>query len=77
MTARKQVQGGSRFGRFKDRMAEAAGTAALSYTRGRRSFGPFVRLARPANDNRAHLFVLVFRGLIVGGLIALIASAVF
>jgi len=76
MAAKKQVHGGFRLGRFKDRMAEATGTTALSYARGRRSFGPFIRIARPANDNRVPILLLFFRGLVMVTLLGLLASVV-
>lgn len=75
MAAKKQKRGGSRFSRFRERPADTHGSTALNYTRGR-AFGPFVRLAQPANDNRVPAPLLLLRALLMASLVALAASMI-
>ena len=77
MVANNQITR-SALDRLKDRMAEAAAAGTASYgPLGKRAFRPMVRLGRPANDNRVPVPVLIYRVLIVGVVLALLASAVF
>jgi hypothetical protein len=75
MAAEKKRLSGSRFGRLRDRVAEAAGTATLNHGRGR-AFGPFVRLGQPANDNRPPLSLVILRIAVTVALLGLTASMV-
>jgi hypothetical protein len=72
MAAKKKTDRRSRFGRFKERVSEASGTTTLSYTRGQRTFRPFVRVTRPANDNRLPVALLLLRTLMVIVLLGLL-----
>jgi hypothetical protein len=75
MAAEKQTQnhGGSRFGRFRGRLNDAA--AATAVNRGR-AFGPFIRLAQPANDNRVPVPLLVLRTVVLIALLGLMATVI-
>jgi hypothetical protein len=75
MAAEKKKRSGTRFGRFRERIGETAGTTPLGYGRGR-GFGPFVRLAPPANDNRVPPSLLVLRAVVAIALLGLMASMI-
>jgi hypothetical protein len=78
MVANNQNTKRSALDRLKDRMAEAAAAGTASYgPLGKRTFRPTVRVASPANDNRVPAPVLVYRVLVVGAVMALLASAIF
>lgn len=66
----KQKGGGSRFGRFRNRVAEATAGAQVHG----RAFGPFVRLRQPANDNRMPTPLLLVRAAVLAALAAMAVS---
>lgn len=78
MVAKNQNTRRSALDRLKDRMAEAANAGTASYgPLGKRTFRPTIRLSRPANDNRLPTPILIYRALVVGGMLALLSSAIF
>lgn len=78
MVANNQNTKRSALDRLKDRMAEAANAGTASYgPLGKRAVGATVRLGRPANDNRLPVPILIYRVLVIGVILALLASAIF
>jgi hypothetical protein len=78
MVANNHYTKRSALDRLKERMAEAANAGTASYgPLGKRAFGSTVRVGRPANDNRTPAPILVYRVLVVGVVLSLLASAIF
>lgn len=74
MAAEKQTRkhGGSRFGRLRGRLNDAATTA----TNRSHAFGPFVRISQPANDNRVPVSLLILRTVVAIAVLGAIIAAV-
>jgi hypothetical protein len=76
MAANDRNIGRSPLARLKARVAEAASAGTMSYSHGRRTFRPTIRMAVPANDNKLPVPVLIYRTLAVGAIVALLVAAV-
>jgi hypothetical protein len=77
MVANKQIIDRSPLARLKARVAEAANAGTVSYSQGKRNFRPTIRMATAANDNKMPPTVLIYRILVGGAIVALLAAVLF
>jgi preprotein translocase subunit Sec61beta len=75
MVANNQNSDRSPLARLKARAAAAAAAGTVSYSQGKRTFRPAIRMAAAANDNKLPPSVIVYRTLAIGAIVALLAAA--